>query len=159
MGMNNNEKVEVRQSVRIGNSRLTMEQSFTVLGKKDLVQLERVPDVYLIDELSSRGYSIDGVVEGDRRTRLLTMAREMIAANLGTDVYREVEGLLTEAAMKDARGVQAVAADMLGVSRRTMNYRVNTQHGEKLLSAGNGGNNGNGDGGGGGDDGHDEGAG
>jgi len=112
---------------------MVQELSFVALGRNEVLELTRVSSPYLLDELESRGYEIDG--RAVRRPGIRETVEGLVELMEGEGVaLGQLMEMILRVALDKSNGIQKDAARMIGVSPRMMCYHVkNLKRGVQTL--------------------------
>jgi hypothetical protein len=134
----NSPQIEVTQSVRIGGKKLEMSQSMLILGKEELIKLSQISDFYLLDELRTRGWEINGKELTEPNYSLEQLALLVYTTLKKTKMFlHHFIDLIIKTSI-DIEDTHKDAAKVLGISPRVMCYqlrRIKTPKATRLLSS------------------------
>ena len=124
-GMKQKAKVMLDDAGKRTGIIMEQEISFLALGKNALLELSKVSTPYLIQELQSRGFELDleeGSIQGIDLKVIADLCLDCMLRHK-VPLITISQGIV-DSAMRRTSGSQAKAADMLGLSRRALNYHV-----------------------------------
>jgi len=120
----NTPQIEVTQSVRIGGKKLEMSQSMLILGKEELIKLSQISDFYLLDELRTRGWEINGKELTEPNYSLEQLALLVYTTLKKTKMYlHQFLNLIIKTSI-EMEPLHKDAAKVLGISPRVMCYQL-----------------------------------
>jgi hypothetical protein len=120
----NTPQIEVTQSVRIGGKKLEMSQSMLILGKEELIKLSQISDFYLLDELRTRGWEINGKELTEPNYSLEQLALLVYTTLKKTKMYlHQFLDLIIKTSI-EMEPLHKDASKVLGISPRVMCYQL-----------------------------------
>ena len=120
----NTPQIEVTQSVRIGGKKLEMSQSMIILGKEELIKLSQISDFYLLDELRTRGWEINGKELTEPNYSLEQLALLVYTTLKKTKMYlHQFLDLIIKTSI-EMEPLHKDASKVLGISPRVMCYQL-----------------------------------
>jgi len=120
----NTPQIEVTQSVRIRGKKLEMSQSMLILGKEELIKLSQISDFYLLDELRTRGWEINGKELTEPNYSLEQLALLVYTTLKKTKMYlHQFLDLIIKTSI-EMEPLHKDASKVLGISPRVMCYQL-----------------------------------
>ena len=115
--------MKVFQQVELGNGRVEMTQTITLPDRNDVLNLMKIPDPYLVDELKARGYIVSTKTNNDKCHDICTTANHVlnILITSGASLKEFIRTVIMESYSRSNNN-QKEAAKILGVSPRVYHY-------------------------------------
>ncbi len=117
--------MKVYQEVSFRKSKVEMTQTITIPSRDDILELTKIPDPFLIDELKARGYLVEKAQDtqftSSQYDSLLKTTLKYLAST-NTTIEEYFAALLSKA--YELTNCQRKAASIVGISPRMFNYYV-----------------------------------
>lgn len=129
--------MKVFQQVELGNGRVEMTQTITLPDRNDVLNLMKVPDPYLVDELKARGYIVSTKTNNNNCHDIRTTGNHVLNVLItsGTTLKEFIKTVIMESYSRTNNN-QKEAAKILGVSPRVYHYWFHSITDKKEITSG-----------------------